>query len=303
MKDADTVTEVRSIIGEQTRQIDRILHSLRLHRDRVETLPAGDARVIEVILPLILAAGSSGHSLLSLTKDVDLSVRDGFGIARSITETVTNALYFMASGPELAERAFRHATQRAVRYAKQEWLIGDEKVRPFADLANHEDPQGEIADLLAEFTSKKGREISWISESVEQRIAFIEQNLSRKVAVSLRASFYMIYRESSEILHGSLYGILFFLGATLPGSDDKVARGRTAIDAHRLTLLMATVLAFSALAEGVGIYTKWAEASDFAKRVLENLKPSLKCVRHTKRCKAFYHSICRLFYKRPSSWR
>lgn len=266
-----TVEQLRSLIQEQTRQIDAVLHGLRLHRDGIERLPAGNDRVVETLLPLTLAAGASAHSLLLLTEKVGLSVRDAFGVARSITETATNALFLMASGPALAERAQRHAAQRALRYARQEWRIGDELVQPFGEWKS-DGGSSKQSELLSEFTSKKGRELNWISDSVEQRIDFIQTNFSPKVGVSIRASFYMNYRESSEILHGSLYGILFFLGATIPRGSDTEAHGKEAVDGHRLALLISAFFALFALMEGIGIYTKWELATDVSKLSLAAFK-------------------------------
>lgn len=267
MGDLTTIQQIRALLKEQTRQIDALLYGLHRHGQGVEELPAGDSRVFEVIMPLALAAGSSCHSLLLLTENVGLSVRDAFGVARSITETATNAVFVMASGPDLAERAQRHAAQRALRYARQEWQIGDELVQPFGGY------EGEVGndkfdELLSEFTSKKGRELNWISDSGEQRIEFIEANFSSKVGVSLRASFYINYRESSEILHGSLYGILFFLGVTIAPNE----KGKATVDAHRLALSISTFFAISALVEAVGAYAKWGLASELSKLALARFK-------------------------------
>lgn len=267
MSDVTTIEEIRALVEEQARQIDSLLHGLHQHRQGIERLPAGDSRVFEVIIPLALAAGSSCHSLLLLTENVGLSVRDAFGVARSITETATNAVFVMASGPELADRAQRHAAQRALRYSRQEWRIGSELIQPFGE---SESPKIEkkFVDLLSEFTSRKGRELNWISDSVEQRIDFIEANFSSKVGVSLRASFYMNYRESSEILHGSLYGILFFLGVTVASAENSKAT----VDTHRLTLLISSFFAMSALVEAVGTYANWSVATDFSKAALTKFK-------------------------------
>lgn len=267
MGDLTTIEEIRALLKEQARQIDALLHGIHRHRRGVENLPAGDSRVFEVIMPLALAAGSSCHSLLRLTENVGLSVRDAFGVARSITETVTNAVFVMASGPDLAERALRHATQRALRYARQEWRIGDELVKPFAELEN-EAGKDKFDELLSEFTSKKGRELNWISDSVEQRIEFIEASFSPKVGASLRSSFYINYRESSEILHGSLYGVLFFLGVTIASTGE----GKATVDAHRLALSISTFFALSALVQAVGVYAKWGLASEFSNSALAKFK-------------------------------
>ena len=123
-------------------------------------------------------------------------------------------------------------------------------------------------ELLSEFTSKKGRELNWISDSVEQRIEFIEASFSPKVGASLRSSFYINYRESSEILHGSLYGVLFFLGVTIASTGE----GKATVDAHRLALSISTFFALSALVQAVGVYAKWGLASEFSNSALAKFK-------------------------------
>ena len=61
---------------------------------------------------------------------------------------------------------------------------------------------------------------------------------------------FAIYRHSSEILHGSLFGALFFFGLTTPtGGPRSLNELHEAIGQQHMLILMATVLALSAVVE------------------------------------------------------
>lgn len=153
----ETVGGMREIVSSQTRQIDFCLHLLSKQRDGDNCLLEGDAKVFQVILTMIHMVGISGHSMLKLTEDLGLGVRDAFPIARGIIEGVINVCLIMAEGPESAKRAARHAEVKAYRDLKREWSVGDTTM----SLGNSlQLPSKEVARLdamLPEFTTKNGR--------------------------------------------------------------------------------------------------------------------------------------------------
>jgi hypothetical protein len=176
----------------------------------VGTLPQA---VIQVVAPMSLAVGGSVQSIFELTKGFTPAVRDCFPIVRSIVETMVNACYVLAGGSEVAEKAIRHAQQKYYRDMDRTWGQGDNLLRVHAvDVPNFK-WDIDLAEALAEFTSKKGKEKNWTEDSVPVRITTIEKKLSLTIAKVLLGAYAIVYGDSSEITHGSLYGInLFFHG-------------------------------------------------------------------------------------------
>ncbi len=79
-----------------------------------------------------------------------------------------------------------------------------------------DDPK--VKELLEEYTGKRGQEIrQWTPQSVVQRIEKIEEKYGARKVSSLRFALFSIYREASEVIHGTYYGTLVGLGGSEPG--------------------------------------------------------------------------------------
>jgi hypothetical protein len=140
------------------------------------------------------------------------AIRDSLPLARSIIETLINVSYILAAGEEAAALMERHAMQRTYRDLYRINEIAGFRVgyaassRP--DLATHP----ELKEALDEFTRKNGKEItSWTSLSLEERLDVIGKRFGLGTDLRLRLAFFKIYRHSSEIIHGTYYGNLYFL--------------------------------------------------------------------------------------------
>jgi hypothetical protein len=169
-----------------------------------------------VLALLLAAAGSSSLSLRKVCDDVGLQTLDCYIIARAIVETCVNVCYILAEGPSAAKRALRHARQKSFRDLKRESIIGNSVIRAGYSQDIHPSTIPGLVDDLREFESPRGREKNWTSLSIDDRIRCAGQKLGGTVETSLHVARFVIYRHSSEILHGSLFGIMFFLGATRP---------------------------------------------------------------------------------------
>jgi hypothetical protein len=76
----------------------------------------------------------------------------------------------------------------------------------------------ELESLLGEFASAKGKEITkWTAESEHQKIESIARKYGDGVGSYLLMGMAVIYRHSSEIAHGTLFGESWHLGFTAPG--------------------------------------------------------------------------------------
>nr|WP_312204713.1 hypothetical protein [Pseudomonas monteilii] len=155
-----------------------------------------------------------------------LRLRDAYVISRVIYETLLNACFITTDPQVLGLRAHTHAKQKALRGLVRAIEVSGEKI-----FEHRPDGVDELMGMplhkkwLDEFTSKTGREVtSWTPENVSKRLDVINesfgQSKSRGFAFGL-----LLYRHSSEIAHGTLFGTMFSWGAMevgkpLPGPKD-----------------------------------------------------------------------------------
>lgn len=241
--------ELRSILHAQTRLLDAIIH----HLSAGNPAPAIEAKdVVDTILLMIQGVGVSTHSVLRLTAQCDMSVRDCFGIARSMNELAINICYIVASGSSSAQRASRHALQKQYRDLRRSMRLGGVDIEIGA--SGLPDPASipGLREALEEFTTRKGEEVrEWTPLSLDARIAEVT-SVNRSAGICLATSTAMIYRHSSELLHGTLFSIRFFW-------TDQHGRPATTREAytriwmnHFTTVFSASFAAVASIVELVG---------------------------------------------------
>ncbi len=270
-----TLAGARSILAAQTRLIDLCLHRLKEIRDGMAPLPNGaNRRVLEVVLTMIHVSGVSSHSILKLTDEMNLQARDGYPIARSIVETVINIAFIMAGGEAVAEQADRHAQQKAFRDLKRTSSIAGYTVSVGWTGKLTSEDEARLSALVAEFTTKSGRERhDWTESNLEHRLAAIDKRFGHRVMTLIHPAFLMIYRHASEILHGTYFGALFFWGVTTPGQRPSTADElKIVLGHHQLAVAMSVILANTALIDCVGQYFDYFEVSAFSDDLLRQLE-------------------------------
>ena len=183
-----------------------------------------------------------------------MAIRDGFGIARSAVETAVNAAYISVAGRPFAERAVRHMRQKRWRDLHRAGDVGGWRVCVERKIHRTIDEFPDLAAAVNEYTNKRGGEVrDWTPDTVEQRIRLITDRCAR-AGTCLGAAVFAIYRPSSELLHGTFYGVNLFW----QGSRDTSVRGSEQFDdlwinEHFVTLLTAMVLAVSGAIEAIAV--------------------------------------------------
>lgn len=248
----------REVLHAQTRALDAIIHDLH-HLD-----PHMDQTAIRLPLLMLQAVGVSIHSVLALTESQGMGIRDCFGIARSAVETAVNAAYIAVGGEPVAERAVRHMRQKRWRDLSRDANIGGWRMIVSLDVGLTADDFPGLPEALEEYTNKRGREVrEWTPASIEERIDAVTERCKR-AGLCFGAAVFAIYRPSSELLHGTYYGVNYFW----QGSCDRPARTRPALDhlwllEHFVTLLTAT---FFAASGGIDTMATVFNLPDHAKR-------------------------------------
>ena len=208
-----------------------------------------EPNMISALTPMLQTLGSSSHTLASLSDSPGLHTRDCYSIARSIVEAAINICYILAEGSSAAEQAIKHARQKSYRDLQRESKIGDSMIKlAFSGTPDSSSIDG-LEEDIDEFTSRGGREKGWIELSVDDRIALSGKVFGHSVLKSLHIARFAVYRHSSEILHGTLFGSLYFLGVTEPSHPTSIDGFSESIGQKHMLVLMATNLAVSAIVE------------------------------------------------------
>lgn len=268
MEDGETADELRArrssqhqrgrqILHAQTRAIEALIHELR----PLDT--TGDDPSIRVPVLMLQAVGVSVHSVLALTKERDMAIRDCFGIARSAVETAVNAAFIAISGVPMAEKAVRHMRQKRWRDLKRQGKVGDHRISVSRDISRSIEEFPGLREALAEYTNKRGDEVrDWTPESLERRIAAVSAAHNR-AGLCLGVASFSIYRPASELLHGTYYGVNLFW----QGSRDAPARSRADFDElwmteHFVTLLTAMFFGVSGAIDAIATVHRLAGHSE-----------------------------------------
>ena len=205
--------------------------------------------IIKQILPIWLqAVGSSANTLVRLSAHPGLITRDCYGIARTVLEGAVNICYVLAEGERVADQAVRHARQKSYKDLNRESIVGDSVIRAvFGGSSRSVElkvPETIEADIK-EFTSKSGRDKGWTELSVDERILAAGEKLGAEVLTGLHISRFAVYRDSSEIIHGTLFGALHFFDQTEPRRTDHDLR--ESIRQKQMMLLVATACALDSI--------------------------------------------------------
>ena len=245
----------RRVLAGMIRPIDGIIAGALDHSEAPPALAGGFSRRPETqrVLPAMLQAlGSSSNTLFRLSDEPGLHSRDCFSICRSIVELAVNVCYICAGGEATAERAEKHARQKAARDLDRESSVGGQTIRLRSSASQALRLPEELADSIDEFTARSGREKGWTDLSIDARCERVGEVLGTKVLTPLHWARFAVYRHSSEILHGTFFSAVFFMGLTDPtGAPSSPDEWLNRIAGQHLMILMAAVLALVAVAKAV----------------------------------------------------
>ncbi len=201
----------RELLRLQTRALDALIEDIA----PVANGGAIADEVDRIVIWMLQAVGVSINSVLQLTTTPSMAIRDCFGIARSAAETAVNAAYISTGGSELAKRAYQHMRQKRWRDLRRTVTIGGQTTTMVRNINAEPSDFPGLQAALDEFTTKKGQEVrDWTPDNIQTRISKIEP-VSKQASISLAASVFSIYRPSSELLHGSFYGVNYFWQGSL----------------------------------------------------------------------------------------
>lgn len=147
-------------------------------------------------------------------------MRDCYVISRMIFDHVLNLGYFGVKGSEAVKKALIHYHQKSYRDLDRKIEIKDLKFGIGIQNIDRVPINKKLKEALEYFTNTKGSEIrSWTEENVFKKIELIREKYGEEVGMMLIINLFFIYRYSSEIIHGTLFGSLFSRGMTKPEQE------------------------------------------------------------------------------------
>lgn len=251
-----TVAGMRSIVNAQVKQLHMHAFSIKNLLNIQGGGLKGDVTVYSVIGPMVHMAAISGLSLLKLTEDINLNVKDAFPVARSVVESIVNVCYLMAEEKE-AERALRHAEFRSLRDLRRSWQTGPISMSVAWQGEISAASKARLGELSKEFISRKGRELSWTDRTLRQRLDAAFLKFDQKSLMSLSGSAFNIYGAASEVVHGSYFSAIHFLGLTghRRSETDNMLSLKITLLEHQFSVLMSAILAYTSFVECFSAYS------------------------------------------------
>lgn len=165
-----------------------------------------------------MAAGQSVNTLMGMSSQRGIPVRDMYPIARSAIESLVNAAFLAAEDDTVSARALAYAQYAAWKYGNRTVGSGEFTLH----LSSTPDPATIASAGFPEFAGKG--QGNWTSLDVPSRIRTVGDRAGRAAGSRLLAAYALIYSLSSEIIHGSVFGVSYFYQVnSSPGANDVAA--------------------------------------------------------------------------------
>ncbi|APQ14587.1 hypothetical protein BJP27_22890 [Pseudomonas oryzihabitans] len=208
-----------------------------------------------------LGAGQSLNTILKSSKERGIPVRDLYPVARGVVEGFINAAFFITQPVEDSQRALKHKDYVAWKHTNR--VVGSGR---FAfTLSSCKDPKETRERLFPEFSGKG--QSSWSALDAPAKI----DRIGRSVQFSggaLLGAYGLIYAVSSEIIHGSVYGMSYFMTAHNAG-EMAVDGFQSGTQSQMVTILTAVSHAASGFLYAFWHLHKCQQATDAERSLFE----------------------------------
>lgn len=217
----------------------------------------GYNELTSVIGPIIKYNYDTAASIKLLAEHNRL--RDLIILSRPFIEGVINVGFICAKGDEAVIKSKEYAYQKGYRDLFRELKINQFEIKsPNIDhksLFENARPD-ELSEAIGKYTTKGGKEkSSWTEETTRERLEILGRKFGLGTTVYLSFAFFSIYRDVSEIIHGSYYGVRILTGTQQKNmaSFSSVDEAAAAFTKHQVelgTLIMQQVnISIAALIE------------------------------------------------------
>lgn len=168
-----------------------------------------------VLFYSLMDTADSIHKLACLGKHRDLLM-----LSRSAFETGLNFHYIDALGEKGETMAFEHAMQKSFRELYREVDAGAFSFTKWWSGISGAKPDPKLQEAIDKFTTAKGKEErQWTADNIDRRLEIVGEHASHEACAALAFLRLTVVRSSSELLHGTLAGVLLYYGYS-PGVTD-----------------------------------------------------------------------------------
>jgi hypothetical protein len=200
-----------------TTEIDHLKIQSDLFNEAIYAISAstiGFSELTSVIGPILTLNETTLRSVILLAENNHH--RDLIILSRPFLESIINVGFICAKGESAVVDSKKYAYQKGYRDLFRGIDINSFKIKSgfndYLDEFEKAAPQ-DMKDALADFTTKKGKEVmSWTPETTKTRLELIGKKYGDYVNGLLTFAFFSIYRDVSEIIHNSYYGVRIYLG-------------------------------------------------------------------------------------------
>lgn len=253
-----SLEELSAVIQEQIKLLNLILFVMSegpILRQGQWLACSQEAEQTRATAAVAIGAGQSLNTVLKNSTERGLAVRDLYPIARSVIEGFINAAFFTTQPVQVSQRALKHRHYAAWKHENR--VIGSGEF--MMTLGDGPAPKVTAARLFPEFAGP-GQD-SWCSLDTPSKINRIGK-VVRASGGAFLGAYAGIYAVSSEIIHGSVYGMSYFMSAYR-------GRGQTP-DAFQLGTEEQMVDILSAVGHAAsGFIAAYANVHQFGPLVLE----------------------------------
>jgi len=229
-----TLNELRTVVEAQLKLVNLSLYVLSqgpvLYKGERFACALKDEQM-RATVAVVVGAGQSLGTILKNSSETGIGVRDLYPIARAVVEGFINAAFFVTQPVEVAQRALKHCAYAAWKHRHR--VVGTGEF--LFTLGDDPDPKATIQQRFPEFAGR-GQD-SWSNLSAPAKIERIGQ-VVRASGGALLGAYGGIYAVSSEIIHGSVYGMSYFMSASRRGNSE-VEEFRSSTEAQMVDILSA----------------------------------------------------------------
>lgn len=191
---------------EDVHSISKIFdQQIKVYKETCDFILHSDTKHSEELFLLLLGISDSLESLSVLSKINKM--RDCYVISRMLYETSINILYIAATNFEAMDEMIEYTKQKTNFESARSISIDKTTVSFVFDGKSHSVGFGKENSI-----DMKGDPRDWTKQNLSRRINIINKKYGDLVTHFLQVAHLTIYRTSSDIVHGTLYGMRHSLG-------------------------------------------------------------------------------------------
>lgn len=244
-------------------------NKVRIYKKACDFILKSDTKHSEELFLLMLGISDSLESLSFLSKINKM--RDCYAISRMIYETVINVLYISATDFKAMEDMIKYTEEKSKHDSARSIATDKETVFITFDGKLHT-----VGFAKNNPIKMKGDPRTWTNQNIDKRINIINKKYGDTVSRFLQLAHLTIYRTSSDIIHGTLYGSRHMLGIVNKKDSSFSIEGMITHNHSVIITLMLTIsqciysilYAFNKEIEGIKEFEK--DYEDLLQRYLKN---------------------------------